>query len=66
MNAKLADFGVAMTFPIGNDQIKSTEGTIHFFSPESCEQDADSFSGIKNDIWAFGITLYCPNIIFNF
>lgn len=45
--AKIVDFGVSKVLdsPQDSDEIKNTEGTYHFMSPEACNPDVESFSG---------------------
>ena len=56
-NAKLADFGSAKIFE-GNDMMKGSVGTYHFFAPELCDENVKEYSGCAADIWALGVTLY--------
>ena len=62
ITAKLCDFGVSEKFE-ADDTMTKTAGTYHFFPPECCDPEIDSYSGKQADIWALGITLYC--MIFN-
>lgn len=38
-------------------------GTFHFFSPECCDTEVETYSGRATDIWALGVTMYC--MLFN-
>ncbi len=54
---KIADFGVSHVFEAsGSDGLRSTVGTAAFQSPEMLS--GGSFSGMKADMWACGMTLY--------
>uniref|UniRef100_A0A7S1M0H6 Protein kinase domain-containing protein n=2 Tax=Neobodo designis TaxID=312471 RepID=A0A7S1M0H6_NEODS len=53
--AKLADFGVSDDSDRAFTQ--STEGSPAFFPPE--EFLGLPVSGVRHDLWAFGVTLYC-------
>ena len=57
-NAKLADFGSAKMFPAGDDTLKGSVGTYHFFAPEMCDEKVNDYSGCAVDVWALGISLY--------
>lgn len=69
---KIADFGVSAEFG-ESDQMHQSAGTAAFMAPEMCTEKFRSFSGIKADVWALGVTLYvflfgrlpfvCDNIV---
>jgi serine/threonine protein kinase len=41
-------------------KVQKVEGTMYFYAPEMCKDDADSeFEAFPLDIWAMGVTLYC-------
>lgn len=63
--AKIVDFGVSHVLedPEGSDQVKATEGTFHFMSPEECDPDNVSFGAKAIDVWALGVTMFC--MLFN-
>lgn len=40
--------------------MEKVEGTMYFYAPEMCKEDADGeFEAFPLDIWALGVTLYC-------
>jgi serine/threonine protein kinase len=54
---KLADFGVSHLFEAaGSDVLRSTAGTAAFQAPEMLS--GGTFSGMKADMWACGMTLF--------
>ena len=58
---KIADFGSAAPFrAAGDDSIVEAAGTPAFQSPESIDASERglAFSGVANDIWTAGVTLY--------
>jgi [calcium/calmodulin-dependent protein kinase] kinase len=48
-----------MDHPEDSDQVKATEGTFHFMSPEECDPDNVSFGAKAIDVWALGVTMFC-------
>jgi len=58
-NSRLADFGSAKEFPVGNDMMKGSVGTYYFFAPELCDPDVKEYSACAADIWALGVSLFC-------
>ena len=52
-----------MDHPEDSDQVKATEGTFHFMSPEECDPDNVSFGAKAIDVWALGVTMFC--MLFN-
>ena len=40
------------------DQLKSTEGTYWFMSPEMLDANNSSIEGKPTDIWSLGVTFY--------
>ncbi|KAJ1960657.1 hypothetical protein H4R35_007526, partial [Dimargaris xerosporica] len=69
---KIVDFGVSemftpKTLPPGTaatttslaDGVKATAGSPAFMAPELCRAHHGQVSGVKADIWALGVTLYC-------
>jgi serine/threonine protein kinase len=56
-NVKLADFGVSATCEHGTDLMTNTEGSPAFLPPE--EFLSIPVQGRAQDVWAFGITVYC-------
>lgn len=54
---KLADFGQSELFDM-EDQLKSTEGTYWFMSPEMLDANNSSIEGKPTDIWSLGVTFY--------
>lgn len=59
---KLADLGVA--YVMSEEElalggiVKKTDGTLHFYSPEACQDEGDGFNAFTADVWALGVTLY--------
>jgi serine/threonine protein kinase len=49
--------------PGDEDTVGQTEGTYHFFAPEACDPELDSYRGKPCDVWALGVTLF--SLIFN-
>ena len=43
--------------------MSTSAGTYHFYSPEACDSQIDSYSGKAADIWALGVVMFC--LIFN-
>ncbi|KOS16292.1 camkk meta protein kinase [Malassezia pachydermatis] len=57
---KIVDFGVSeMFYKPGNDTVKGAAGSPAFMSPELCELEAGETHACPDDVWAFGVTLYC-------
>ena len=57
---KMVDFGVSEMFvKPGDDTMPRTAGSPAFMSPALCEAGHGETHGCPDDIWAFGVTLYC-------
>ncbi|KAJ1985405.1 hypothetical protein H4R34_000059 [Dimargaris verticillata] len=68
---KIVDFGVSEMFTPKNtspstiatanlaDGVKANAGSPAFMAPELCRAHHGEVSGVKADIWALGVTLYC-------
>lgn len=53
---KITDFGVSCIFKGEDDMVKSTAGSLAFFSPEIC--NGLEYSGRMADIYALGVCLF--------
>lgn len=57
---KISDFGVSeMISNVNDDIVHRSIGTPAFMSPELCTIGSVHSHGYKDDVWAFGVTLYC-------
>ncbi|PWY97001.1 Pkinase-domain-containing protein [Testicularia cyperi] len=57
---KIVDFGVSEMFlKPGDDTMEKSAGSPAFMSPELCTAGHGAFHGKLDDIWSFGVTLYC-------
>lgn len=60
-NSNTADFNVsALIDQRKTSKVQKVEGTMYFYAPEMCKEDADTeFEAFPLDVWALGITTYC-------
>lgn len=57
---KIVDFGVSEMFlKPGDDTMQKSAGSPAFMSPELCTAGHQEYHGKADDIWSFGVTLYC-------
>lgn len=57
---KIVDFGVSEMFhKPGDDTMQKSAGSPAFMSPELCTAGHLEYHGKSDDIWSFGVTLYC-------
>ena len=57
---KIVDFGVSEMFlKPGDDTMQKSAGSPAFMSPELCTAGHQEYHGKSDDIWSFGVTLYC-------
>ncbi len=57
---KIVDFGVSEMFiKPGDDTMQKSAGSPAFMSPELCTAGHAEYHGKSDDIWSFGVTLYC-------
>ncbi|TKY90215.1 hypothetical protein EX895_000213 [Sporisorium graminicola] len=57
---KIVDFGVSEMFlKPGDDTMQKSAGSPAFMSPELCTAGHAEYHGKADDIWSFGVTLYC-------
>ncbi|SOV05485.1 related to calcium/calmodulin dependent protein kinase C [Ustilago sp. UG-2017a] len=57
---KIVDFGVSEMFlKPGDDTMQESAGSPAFMSPELCTAGHAEYHGKSDDIWSFGVTLYC-------
>ncbi|KAN0063859.1 hypothetical protein ACQY0O_003464 [Thecaphora frezii] len=57
---KIVDFGVSEMFlKPGDDTMQKSAGSPAFMSPELCTAGHSWYHGRSDDIWSFGVTLYC-------
>lgn len=57
---KIVDFGVSEMFlKPGDDTMQKSAGSPAFMSPELCTADHAEYHGKADDVWSFGVTLYC-------
>ncbi|GAC98341.1 likely protein kinase [Pseudozyma hubeiensis SY62] len=57
---KIVDFGVSEMFlKPGDDTMQKSAGSPAFMSPELCTAGHAEYHGKSDDVWSFGVTLYC-------
>ncbi|SPO42242.1 uncharacterized protein PSFLO_07725 [Pseudozyma flocculosa] len=57
---KIVDFGVSEMFlKPGDDKMQKSAGSPAFMSPELCTAGHSWYHGRSDDIWSFGVTVYC-------
>ncbi|CBQ69711.1 related to calcium/calmodulin dependent protein kinase C [Sporisorium reilianum SRZ2] len=57
---KIVDFGVSEMFlKPGDDTMQKSAGSPAFMSPELCTAGHAEYHGKADDVWSFGVTLYC-------